>query len=128
MNVRTERLVSRTWDGRLHLIPMSGPFTESKRPDRVQATSVKFSRAACENRDTARAQAIFPILEYLVVFTTQPPFVRRNNADGTIDSICRKCLFTIASSHTEADLERAEGKHQCDPVRLEYLKHIVSQP
>jgi hypothetical protein len=66
-------------------------------------------------------------LEYFVVFATQP-FVRRNNADGTIDSICRKCLFTIASSRAEAELERAEHTHRCDPHRLKYLDGIVNRP
>jgi hypothetical protein len=61
------------------------------------------------------------------VFTTQP-FVHRSNADGTTDSFCRKCLITVASSPWEAELERAERKHQCDPIQLEYVQGILDRP
>jgi hypothetical protein len=35
--------------------------------------------------------------------------------------------MTIASSQWDADLERAEGNHKCDPIQLEYLNGILSQ-
>ena len=38
-----------------------------------------------------------------------------------MDSICSKCAITIASSPWEAELERAEKTHECDPERLRYL-------
>jgi hypothetical protein len=66
-------------------------------------------------------QKLIPLLEYFVVFPAQSPFVHRINADGTIHSFCRKCLYTVASSHREAELRRAEDEHKCDPLRLEYL-------
>jgi hypothetical protein len=54
-------------------------------------------------------------------------FVHRDNADGTIDSFCRKCFMTIASSQWEANLERAEQNHKCDPIHLELLSGILNQ-
>jgi hypothetical protein len=62
------------------------------------------------------------------VLTPQPLFVHRINADETIDSFCRKCLITVASSQWEAELERAEGRHECDPVQLEYVRGILGAP
>jgi hypothetical protein len=61
------------------------------------------------------------------VFTADAPFVHRANADGTIDSFCRKCFMTIASSQWEADLERAESSHQCDPIQLEYVHGVLDR-
>ncbi len=57
----------------------------------------------------------------------QPLFVHRYKADGTIASFCRSCFMTIASSQWEADLERAECNHKCDPIQLEHLDAILSQ-
>jgi hypothetical protein len=45
-------------------------------------------------------------------------FARRVNEDGTIDSICRDCYVTVARSHCEADLEKAE------PARLRSLATV----
>jgi hypothetical protein len=50
----------------------------------------------------------------------QPAFVRRSNADGTIDSICCRCFVTVTRAQFELDLERAEERHKCDPEALEY--------
>ncbi len=55
------------------------------------------------------------------------PFVHRDNADGMIDSFCRKCFVTVASSQWEADLERAEINHKCDPILLERLAEILGK-
>jgi hypothetical protein len=66
-------------------------------------------------------------LEYLEVLPDEPLFAHRDNADGTIVSFCRKCFMTVASSQWEADLERAESKHKCDPIQLEYLDDIIQQ-
>jgi hypothetical protein len=49
-------------------------------------------------------------------------FVRRLNVDGTIDSICRHCFVTIATSISESVLEREERKHICDLRLLERYK------
>jgi len=45
-------------------------------------------------------------------------FTHRSNPDGTIDSICRSCFITVARAFWEADLERDEHCHVCDPVDL----------
>jgi len=45
-----------------------------------------------------------------------------------IDSICRECLVTVASSMWETELERAENSHLCDPYRLEYLHQLANDP
>jgi hypothetical protein len=56
-----------------------------------------------------------------------PLFIHRDTGDGTTASFCRRCFMTVASSPWEADLERAERKHECDPIELEYLDGILSQ-
>lgn len=45
-------------------------------------------------------------------------FAHRNNPDGTTDSICRQCFTTVFTSIWEAELERAERDHVCDPATL----------
>jgi hypothetical protein len=47
-------------------------------------------------------------------------FARRSNADGTRDSICKKCFATIATSREESELAQAEQTHACDPYVLNY--------
>lgn len=42
-------------------------------------------------------------------------FAHRVNENGTLDSICRHCFITIGNSTWEADLERLETAHVCDP-------------
>ena len=42
-------------------------------------------------------------------------FVRRRNPDTSIDSICTRCVQTIASAACEAELATREQKHICDP-------------
>lgn len=41
-------------------------------------------------------------------------FTRRNNPDGTIDSICRQCCTTVAIESHESRLSHGEREHQCD--------------
>jgi hypothetical protein len=45
-------------------------------------------------------------------------FPHRMNKDGTIDSICPHCFVTIGCSTWEADLDRIEAAHLCEPSRL----------
>jgi hypothetical protein len=45
-------------------------------------------------------------------------FPHRMNEDGTIDSICPHCFVTIGCSTWEADLDRMEAAHICEPARL----------
>ncbi len=54
-------------------------------------------------------------------------FVRRFNPDGTTDSICTKCFFTIATATWEADLDSAERDHKCDLWRLDDLRKSVNK-
>lgn len=42
-------------------------------------------------------------------------FSHRPNRYGTTDSICLKCFATVCASTWEADLDRAEEQHVCDP-------------
>jgi len=44
-----------------------------------------------------------------------PAFVRRQNKNSLIDSICTKCFLTIASAGSEEELVAHEEKHVCDP-------------
>ena len=44
-----------------------------------------------------------------------PKFVRRQNQDSSVDSICTKCVQTIASAECEEELAAPEQKHICDP-------------
>ena len=41
-------------------------------------------------------------------------FTHRKNTDGTVDSICRQCLTTVAIEHLEAMLTEREREHVCD--------------
>ena len=54
----------------------------------------------------------------LMDYPAQAEFVHRENRDGTIDSICRRCFVTVVSSTLRADLERREKDHICDPLAL----------
>jgi hypothetical protein len=52
-----------------------------------------------------------------------PPFFpHRRNADGSFDSICLKCLLTIAKAKTEAELDRHDKNHVCIPSILSQRK------
>jgi hypothetical protein len=51
-------------------------------------------------------------------------FVRRENSDETIDSICLNCYRTVASVQVPSDLESVEERHVCNPVvKLQY-RHL----
>ena len=45
-------------------------------------------------------------------------FPYRLSPDKTRDSICPKCLRTIATKHRASDMESAEKSHICDPMDL----------
>ena len=53
-----------------------------------------------------------------------PTYAHRVNRNGTIDSICKSCLATIANSHWEFDLEQREVEHVCDPAALEQFRGL----
>ena len=46
---------------------------------------------------------------------TIPRFTKRRNKDSSMDSICTKCLQTIASAGSEEELAEHEEKHFCNP-------------
>jgi len=51
-------------------------------------------------------------------------FIRRSNDDATIDSICSRCFATVGPSLQQADLERAEQNHICNPSRAEHFRGL----
>jgi hypothetical protein len=53
------------------------------------------------------------------VFPIRPEFVHRSNRNGTTDSSCRSCFITVANAMWEAELERKERVHACDPSMVE---------
>ena len=55
----------------------------------------------------------------------RPKFVHRRNQDGTLDSICRECFITVATSRREVDLERSERTHACDPWTVDRFKKLA---
>ncbi len=54
-------------------------------------------------------------------------FTHRENRDGTIDSVCRRCYVTVCTSSWEADLESAEKDHACDPALLERWSRLADR-
>lgn len=50
------------------------------------------------------------------LFSQGPDCVRRQNQDGTLDSICKRCGLTIARAFHSRVLERLEARHVCQPV------------
>lgn len=58
----------------------------------------------------------------------QSSFPHRMNNDGTIDAICPRCYATIGTSTLEADLERIEAAHTCEPARLSYFDEQRRKP
>jgi hypothetical protein len=51
-------------------------------------------------------------------------FTRHLNDDATIDSICPRCFATVGHCLQEADLERAEQNHVCNPSRVEHYRSL----
>lgn len=54
----------------------------------------------------------------------RPEFVRRSNRDRTFDSVCTRCLATVASSESKALLDEAETEHVCNSVNIERWKNL----
>ena len=51
-------------------------------------------------------------------------FARRSNDNAIIESICKRCFATVGPCLQEADLERAEQNHVCDPSRVKYYRDL----
>ncbi|HEV2324363.1 MAG TPA: hypothetical protein VGS10_10490 [Terracidiphilus sp.] len=60
-------------------------------------------------------------------FPTRQKFVHRSNRNGTTDSVCRDCFATVATAIWEAELERKESAHLCDPWTVERFKKIARE-
>jgi hypothetical protein len=58
-------------------------------------------------------------------FSVQSQFAHRPNRNDTIDSVCRLCFATVATSQLESDLERKEQEHVCDPWTVEHYKKLA---
>jgi len=50
------------------------------------------------------------------LFSQPPDCVRRQNPDGTRDSICKRCGLTTARAFHPGALEKLEARHVCQPV------------
>jgi len=55
-------------------------------------------------------------------------FPHRHNTDGSFDSICPRCVITIATAMDESDLSHSEAIHECDPVLVAYYGRMCRQP
>jgi hypothetical protein len=53
-----------------------------------------------------------------MLLTLPPFFPHRQNRDGSFDSICLKCLLTIANERNEDNLAECEKYHICNPSIL----------
>jgi hypothetical protein len=53
--------------------------------------------------------------------SSMPRFPHRLNRVGFHESICSNCHLTVGSAWDEADLEKFELIHACDPIRLYQL-------
>jgi hypothetical protein len=51
-------------------------------------------------------------------------FLHRLNDDGTMDSICRECFTTVATTISESALKGEEQRHACDPALLDRYKKV----
>lgn len=59
----------------------------------------------------------------VMALSSDPKFVHRENRDGTIDSVCRQCFVTVATSLVnDEELLIAERRHICDPQLLAHFK------
>lgn len=54
-------------------------------------------------------------------------FAHRHKQDGTYNSICKKCVKTIANEDREADLRKAEDAHICLGLKLAEVLRPYSQ-
>lgn len=55
---------------------------------------------------------------------TGSPFTHRPVPGGDTVSFCNQCFETIATSHWEAELDRAEQRHVCNPYTLDYWEKL----
>lgn len=61
------------------------------------------------------------------VFPAGMNFAHRSNRNGTTDSICRRCFATVATATWEAELDRAERVHACEPGMMRVFRKTARQ-
>ena len=54
-------------------------------------------------------------------------FPRRQNPNGTFDSICLTCFKTVATVSMEEDLTEFDRQHVCDPCLVDTYKVLVGK-
>lgn len=53
-------------------------------------------------------------------------FKHRSNRDGSFDSICLRCFYTVDTADNEASLSPLETTHDCLETTIRnYIKYIV---
>lgn len=52
-----------------------------------------------------------------MTYRLAPFFPHRRNPDGTLNSICLRCLETVASHKTEEELKELDKQHVCSTTR-----------
>ena len=57
-------------------------------------------------------------------FKERCSFPHRLNDDATIDSICPRCFVTVGHGLQEADVERTEHNHVCNPWLVEHYREL----
>ena len=55
-------------------------------------------------------------------------FAHRSNLDGTMDTMCLRCIATVATVYDEGELLRYEQQHICTPVLVERFGGIMKPP
>ena len=54
-------------------------------------------------------------------------FSRRPERNGIIVSTCDTCFVAVATSLREAELEKAEREHVCNPETLDHWKSFLGE-
>jgi hypothetical protein len=54
-------------------------------------------------------------------------FAHRPNVDGTFDSICRHCFYTVVRSERESELDTHEQRHTCDGLAFNERQAAIHQ-
>ena len=57
-----------------------------------------------------------------------PAFAHRHNPDGSWDSICPRCFFTIATEWAEEKLTFRERDHDCQALIAEKRRAGTMEP
>jgi len=63
-----------------------------------------------------------------MISLAEPQFLHRLNRDGTFDSICTRCIKTIASHYCETPLAVFEGQHKCEGLELRLAALLKRKP